>query len=265
MRWLIIAIILVSLAFLIYGCGEAPECTVPADCGASTACITKTCSVEGKCISTSKPNCCGNNRCEEKAGENSCGCPEDCKPACDSIGKISFNITTNRGPRATKAQYAVYGCNEQDKCVITVSPDDVTQLKLTNKMQLQSVYNVDILNTLNHPFVLGVDELTIRLTLRDINPERISGGMSITGIKVLNGNYLMAEKAVNKQLVNVGDEIVEKLSLTSAQTEVEQSLLPSVEISFNYIPMNVRGDILPLLRTTNKYSISNTRLTFIQP
>jgi hypothetical protein len=55
------------------------ECVVDAECDDGNACTTDRCA-GGSCSNAPTAQCCGNGTCE--AGEDPCGCPEDCEARC---------------------------------------------------------------------------------------------------------------------------------------------------------------------------------------
>jgi len=258
---LAILISLVVLMFALSGCAKK-ECEVASDCGSNTKCITYRCGMENTCFKDVKPSCCGNAKCEADSGENSCNC-NDCG-SCAKQGKVQYNVTSTRGIKTLESKFASYVC-ENNECVVGVSPDLVTNLKLTSLYEERSFFQLEVLNTLNSPYNVKNDNYTVRLTLKDLNPAKIAGPLVVTGIQVLNGNYLMAEKLMNVELTKVGQTMNEMLALTSAQTLPEEEASISLKISYSYIPLDYKGNKLPIKRSDIKQVISPTKIMLVQP
>lgn len=246
---LVLILILFISLFLISSCKEEPECTKSSDCITSNPCFLGRCR-NGRCVSTPKPNCCGNGQCESQAGENKCICPEDCG-RCE--GKVKFNVSTYRGLQEKEARYARFIC-EDKKCVVGVAPDDVTVLRLTDEIDVRGGFKADILVTVNNPFDTGRDKLSVEVALKDLDPD-VVGGVTFTNIRVLSGNELLGRKlGVNKKLEDIGDIFTEEFELVSAQSLVEEEKSIDVELDYEYVVLE-RGEEV-VKRSSRKIRLS---------
>ncbi|MBN2142623.1 hypothetical protein JW711_04805 [Candidatus Woesearchaeota archaeon] len=251
--------LIVMMMFLLSACSKA-ECEVAKDCGTNSKCITYTCTADQTCKKNVKPNCCGNNLCEDKAGENGCNC-DDCKP-CESQGLVKYNVTTTRGVKTIESKYARYVC-DADQCVIGVSESDANELKLTGTVEERNLFRIDVLSTFNSPFNVAKDDYAVRLRLEDLNPEKVSGGLTITKLQVLNKNYVMGEKLLSKQLNKVGDLFEATFSLTSAQTLVEEETTLTLSVDYSYLPIDSRGEVIPVKRDSQQMTITSAGKVFV--
>jgi hypothetical protein len=178
---------------------------------------------------------------------------------------VKFNTTVGRTNKLVDAKYAQYMCDANKQCIIGVLPESVNQLKPINVVEEKGFFKIDLLSTLNQPFNLDKDAYIVRLTLSDLNPKTVSGGLTITSLQVLNGNYLMGEKVLNKQLTEVSQSITESLSLTSSQVLAEEDIALTLKVDYSYVPIDARNNVLQTKRSSQKVQISATKITMIKP
>ncbi|MBN1792808.1 hypothetical protein JW826_03950 [Candidatus Woesearchaeota archaeon] len=258
---LVVVSLIVLSSFLLASCAKK-ECESARDCGVNSQCITYGCSAENKCLKNVKPNCCGNKICEENSGENACTC-DDCG-SCEKKGKVKYNVSTSRGPKTMESKFARYVC-DANECVIGVSPDDVIEQKLTSTLEERNYFRMEVLNTFNEPYNVNKDQFSVRIRLADINTKTVNSGLTVTSLQVLNGNYVMGEKIISKQLLNVGDLFTEEFTLTSSQTMTEEESSLSLKIDYSYVPVDSRGNLLDIKRASQKMVVSPSKIMIVKP
>ena len=220
---LVIIIFLVSI-FFITSCGKKPECITNSDCATGNPCITAKCT-EGACVKRVLDGCCGNSKCE--SDENSCTCDKDCGK-CE--GKYKYNVSYFGKQKAIETALITQYC-ENDKCVKGVLPDKINSIKLVNDVLQAGAFKVELLTTLNNPFIIGKDTVSIRMFLKDRDPFLVNN-ITFTRIQVLEGSEVLGEKMINKQLARVGEIWTDELELVSAQSVPEES--KSIDIKLDY-------------------------------
>ena len=256
----ILAVLMLGAAILLSGCSKK-ECEVASDCGASSTCVTYACSSENTCLKNVKPNCCGNGKCEPAGGENSCTC-KDCG-SCEAQGKVKYNVTTAKGPKQVESKYASYVCDNSE-CVVGVESAIVTPVSTPGIIEERNYFKIDLLSTMNKPFNSGKDTLSLRFTLFDVNPQNVLGSaVTITSVQVLNGNYLMGEKVLNRELKAVSETFTEEFELSSIQTLPEDEATISIKVDYSYVPVDPKGNTLQTKRSSQKVSLP--RVTVIKP
>ncbi len=232
---ILIIIILLFGLLAVSGCSEKAECEKSSECATSNPCVIGRC-VDGQCVNTIKDNCCGNARCEKDAGENKCTCSDDCG---ECAGKARFNISTYRGQEEQESEYAVYMCRN-DECILGVPESDVNLLRLTSDVEERNAFKIEILASLNNPFDLSSDELSLRLQLKDMDPD-VVGAITITSLQVLSDDELMGEQLMKRALDKVGDMFTQDMNLSSAQSALEKERKIEVKLDYEYV-IDYRGE-----------------------
>lgn len=253
---ILLMILLLVSVFLITSCGKKAECDSSSDCATGNPCIIGRCK-EGQCVNTIKPDCCGNAKCEPGSGENKCTCSLDCG-RCE--GKVKYNVTTFRGLKEKEANYAQYTCIN-NICTIGVDASDISVLRLTNDVDERGGFKAEVLTTLNSPFDLSKDNATVRVQLKDVDPDVLSA-ITFTSIQVLSGSELMGEKLVSNKLNQVGDIFTESLNLVSSQSIVEEEKRIDIKLDFTYT-VDERGEEV-IERDDSKSRLSE-EIIFVAP
>ena len=231
---LLIILILVSV-FFIAGCSKKGQCESSSECVTGNPCIIGRCK-DGLCVNTINSDCCGNGKCEPSSGESKCTCSLDCGK-CE--GKVKYNVTTYRGLKEKDANYAQYLCIN-NVCGVGVDVSDISVLRLTNEVDVRGGFKAEVLTTLDNPFDISKDNATIRVQLKDLDLDVVSG-ITFTSIQVLSGSELMGEKLISNKMTQVGDIFTESLKLVSSQSIVEEEKKIDIKLDFTYV-INERGE-----------------------
>lgn len=229
---LLIIILLVS-AFFIASCGEKPECKTNADCVTGNPCITAKCT-EGACVKKVLDACCGNSKCE--LGENKCTCDKDCGK-CE--GNYKYNVTYFGREKTVETNFISQYC-ENDRCITGVLPDQINSIKLVNDVLQIGAFKAELLTTLNNPFIVGKDSVSIRMFLKDRDAMLVNN-ITFTRIQILEGSEVLGEKMINKQLAKFGDIWTEELELVSAQSVPEESKPIDVKLDYGFTVLERTG------------------------
>ncbi|MFP4524221.1 MAG: hypothetical protein ACLFO2_02840 [Candidatus Woesearchaeota archaeon] len=255
---LMVAVLAVTLALT--GCGGS-ECESDDECTSVGQCEVARC-VDGLCKTTPEDDCCGNNRCEEGAGENPCTCAQDCSldatedGTCD--GKVELPHDHIEG-RMVSTKHAEYFCRD-DECVVGV-PEPAVESKRLFSTHRGDV-DFEVVSSLDQPFVVGEGSFKARVKLTDMD-SRVRLPVRITGLQVLSEGELIAEESLKPavQLSNVGDSHEEFLTLEPALGELEDERSITVRVSYEYTRV-LREESETIRRTLEKrYS----RLWFVAP
>jgi hypothetical protein len=218
-------LILFAMALLLLSACEKPECEKASDCS-DRKCNTVKCG-DGKCQYTPEKGCCGNLMCEKDLGESFCNCESDCsKDKCEGMVEVDKN---KYGP--IKAQYLQRYC-EEDKCVVGVPQDKIRQITLLDEKQLRTM-KVTSTVTMNKPFNIDTDYLTINLAVRELGAD-IMPPVRVTGIKVTSGEQLWAIKKTNHTIEKSGEEFIETVPLTYMPQKLEEEKTVSIKIDYEY-------------------------------
>ena len=226
-----LTITLIVSLLLLASCGKK-ECTTSSDCGLKT-CFNSKCD-SGKCSWAIQRNCCGNRLKETqengKTG-NQCSCPDD-YGKCEGATKIKI------GSRTEDSRYLKLACNEEEKCVLSVDPKDIQPQNFLDSIST-GFFKASIVSSLNKPFDLLKDTITLKVTLDDATKE-VSLPVQFIKIKVLytgetsRNEQLIAEKQIDIQFAQIGDEatIVVPLNLNYKPQQAEES--GSIRFSIDY-------------------------------
>ncbi|MGM5482793.1 MAG: hypothetical protein ACQESF_04995 [Nanobdellota archaeon] len=224
MRKALIFIIIFSV--LLAGCGEEPECQYNSDC-TSKKCFTVKCA-EGKCQSTPKPDCCGNNIQDE--GENACTCPEDVPEKCE--GDVIVR-TTDRG-NEIKAEYLGYMC-KSGKCVTGIDKSEQREIPLTfNENFGRFKIGFDV--RFNEPFVIDEDKIKITGKLRSFS-DSFKPPLRLNEVQIIAGETLFGSKQLTRTLSSEGEEftIMVPIDYTPEKIELEKRLTLKLFYEYSYI------------------------------
>lgn len=233
-RTILVIIMLLATVFFITSCGKEPECEANADCATGNPCFAGKC-LEGTCTRTPISGCCGNNQCE--TGENKCTCDKDCGK-CEGIYK--YNTTTNYGRQVVvTTKYLSLFC-ENDRCKTGILPDRINSIQLINDIIETGGFKAELLSTINDPFIVGTDTLSIRLLLKDKYPLLVSN-VSFSRIQVLEGSEVLGEKMITRQLGKIGDMWTEQIKLVSSQVSVEEAKSIDIKLDYSYTVLERNG------------------------
>lgn len=254
--WNVLLIIIFLISILSFTACSKAECEKSSDCRTGNPCIIGRC-IDGKCTTTINQDCCGNGVCEANDGENKCTCEKDCG-MCE--GKVKYNITTTRGIKTLEAQYAQSLC-ENNICIVGVAASDVNELKHTNEVDVRGGFKAEVLTVLNTPFDISKESINVRVTLKDLDTDVVDG-ISFKSIQILSGSELMGEKLINNKLSSVGNLFTEELSLSSAQSIVEEERRIEIKIGYEYV-VDERGEQV-IKRDDSKNKLTE-EIIFIKP
>jgi hypothetical protein len=252
-RTILVIIILLVSVFFITSCGKKAECEINSDCATGNPCITAKCT-EGVCDKKVLDGCCGNAKCE--LGETSCTCDKDCGK-CE--GKYKYNITQYGRQKSMETSFITRYC-ENDRCVKGVLPDKINTIRLSNDLFESGVFKAELLTTLNNPFIVGKDNVNVRLFLKDIIS--LDGNVTFTRIQVLEGAEVLGEKMINKKLAKISDIWTEELALVSAQNVPEEGKMLDIKMDYDYDMLVKAGKDLKtgIYNYTSIHKISTMKL-----
>ncbi len=264
-RSLLIFSLLIILLLVLAACGKEPpkECETAAQCMSQGECYTASCSPQGKCVQVPKTGCCGNMICEKDSGENVCSCEKDCKFDKTESGLCEGKVKLENSRRPGTfydATYAQYFC-DHDECVAGVPPKDIEEVQLLSDLK-GDIY-LEVVTKISKPFVVNKGELRVRVTMRDLNTARARGPVRFTGMQVLAGSELIAEKPLDETLTDVNDYFEADISLKPVLDHLEEEKDFNLRMNYEAYTYNPRDDSTTLYRTY--LQTSYRRIPFVDP
>ena len=225
--------LLIFVILLTSGC---KECKVNSDCDSkvresyssySEKCLDVECNVNNKCEIDIINNCCGNKRCEENVGENKCTCETDCGK-CEGKGKVKI------GSREYDAKYIKYYCNETDDCVFGVEKSLIRNIDLTDSRDLR-YFKMGMTSSLDQPFNIDSSKFEVKIKIEDTDEDLVFP-VTITSLKLTEGEFLIGEKIFNKELKYVGDYFIGEIPISAdSMQEIEEEKRMTLVIDYVYI------------------------------
>jgi len=225
--------LLIFVILLTSGC---KECKVSSDCNSKVResygsyldkCLDVECNVNNKCEIGIINNCCGNKRCEESAGENKCTCEKDCGK-CEGKGQIKIRS------RTYDTEYLKYYCNKTNDCVFGVDESLIRNIDLTNSMDFR-YFKVGMTTSLDQPFNIDSSKFNVKLQIEDTN-EFLVFPVTITSLKLTEGEFLIGEKIFNKELDHIGDYFIGEIPISAdSMQEIEEEKRMTLVIDYIYI------------------------------
>jgi len=229
-----IFVLFIFLVIFISGC---KECKVSSDCdskvmeelakGYLTKCLEVECNANNKCDIGIINNCCGNKRCEENVGENKCTCETDCGK-CEGKGKVKI------GSREYDAKYIKYYCNETDDCVFGVEKSLIRNIDLAYYKEF-NYFKIGITSSLDQPFDIDNSKFKVKIQLEDRDKDLVFP-VTITSLKLTEGEFLIGEKTFNKELKYIGDYFIGEIPISAdSMQEIEEEKRLALVIDYVYI------------------------------
>jgi len=258
---ILLLILIIASILLISACAKK-ECKTSADCGAKT-CFTPKCG-DGKCSYVIQKNCCGNrlkDSIENEKPGNQCTCPED-HGKCEGTAKIKI------GSRTEDARYLKLFCTQDQECKLSVDPKDVQPQNFLDAISI-GYFKASIVTSLNKPFDLNEDSITLKATLDDASKD-VSFPIQFSKIKILYASetsrqeQLIAEKQIDASFSNIGDEttIAVPLNLNYRPQQPEESGSIRFTIDYTFLKKIAQGKNED---GTTKYSEEISRGSYSSP
>jgi hypothetical protein len=222
----VFAVLVILLLLVSCGPKTKPQCSEDGDCR-SKACKTVSCE-NAKCVYDPIPECCGNDICEEDAGENECTCGDDCGK-CE--GKAQ--LPTARAGRFKDAQYVENFCTPQDECVFGVDPSRIKETQLVDERET-NFFKIEVLTTFNQPFSVQFDKFKFEIELKDAGEDLVPP-IKITNMQLKSGSLFFGEIDIDKVLEKVGDKINVEVPMTYDPDAIEEERTLSYKMSYEYV------------------------------
>ena len=217
------------------------------ECKTSADCLQKTCYVSkcdsGKCTYNLQKNCCGNGLQDEiengKPG-NKCTCPQD-YGKCEGRGRVK------KAGRTENTTYLYYHCDEQNECIFGVKKEDIEIQNFPDTLNT-GLFKESMLVTYNKPMDSGRDTFKFKISLDDIGKD-IVPPIKLTKLKLFYSSDLshteqqIAEKDLDTQLTNIGDEVLIETSLNLGYKprEAEETGTFRYNIDYTYLKLTIAG------------------------
>ena len=201
---------LLAAVLFLAGCRE---CKVNSDCS-SRPCYDVSCE-EKKCVSTTMPDCCGNNECD--GDENSCTCTIDCGRCEGKQGKYLEKLCQN------------------DECVSGISSDKIIPESLTHSKDLRGI-KINVLVNLDQPFDMSTSTLFFEAEMIDKKDNVIEARINKVQIvsKDRRKEIVLGEKQINRVFWGIGSKISEEINLNQGLQGQEHEVPVLIRIFYEY-------------------------------
>ena len=224
-------LLLIFITLLISGC---KECKINSDCDSkipdkfssySDNCLDIKCT-DNTCKFTPESDCCGNKDCERDKGETECSCPKDCGK-CEGKGEIKI------GSKTLDTEYLEYQCKDND-CILGIDESLIRGIDLTDEKEF-SYFKIGIITSIDQPFNIDSSKFKVKIQLED-KDEDLVPPVTITSLKLIEGELLIGEKGLDGKLEHIGDFFTDTIPINEGiMQNVEEEKRVSLVIDYTYI------------------------------
>ena len=247
-------ILLLTIFLVLAGCGgdKGQKCKTSADCPSAPRCQKAYCS-NGYCATQTETNCCGNNLCEEAAGESKCTCEKDC-------GKCSGSVTIEdlRGKKINAA-YLKMLCDDNNECIASYEKSDQKSTEFFNEFR-GTGFTFNIYAKYDLPFDKQSSKFNIELNLKDLDGAKIQPPITIKEIRLMEGSTIIGRRPTGLSFNKVGDRLTQPVQVSYILSQPEETKSLAVSIDYEYTPLRKVKDQYepqPIERKTYKFSIKD--------